>query len=139
MSTAPGAALATQPGLAYQNIPSEQYWATNDPAPLRGFDAIGEAERQRQKRKRGIIIGSIVGALVLVAVVVGVAVGVTRSRGSGSGSASGNTGNSTSTLSNGGDPSKFDRNDKLHQSFWAMAYTPQVSSFLIGGRSRMAS
>lgn len=44
---------------------------------------------------------------------------------SGTGTGSGSSGNGTVSL--GSDPSVFTKDDRLHQSFWAFAYTPQVS------------
>ncbi|KAK4698850.1 hypothetical protein P7C70_g7419, partial [Phenoliferia sp. Uapishka_3] len=93
--------------------------------------------------KKKWIIGGI--ALVVVAIVVGVAVGVVESRKSTSNNAassSGDTGNSTSTStttgatleyisgtakvvkSNPKDPSDFEKDSKLHNVFYGMAYTP---------------
>jgi len=73
-------------------------------------------------------IGGIIFAIIaVIAIVVGVVVSqVTKKNGnsSSSGSGSGSSGNGTQ-VDVGSDPSQFDKDSRLHQSFWAMAYTPQ--------------
>lgn len=60
----------------------------------------------------------IVGGIVLIAVIVGVAVGVSMRNSSSSDGALG------VVHSIGNDPSKFDKDPRLHQSFYGMCYTP---------------
>lgn len=85
------------------------------------------------------IIGSIVGLIVLIAV--GVAVGVVVSKnnskenrpasstgtsGSSNSSSTGGTGGG-SNATNSDDPSVFTKDERLHRSFYGMAYTPEGS------------
>ena len=81
------------------------------------------------------VIGSIVGLIVLIAI--GVTVGVVVSKnnskekpntstGSGSSNSSSSTGSGSNTT-NSNDPSVFTKDDRLHRSFYGMAYTPEGS------------
>lgn len=79
------------------------------------------------RKKLWWILGGIV---FIVAAVVAIAVGVTvgRKGGSGSGSGtggSGSSGNTNGTVDVGKDPSVFEKDSRLHNSFYAFAYTPQ--------------
>lgn len=83
------------------------------------------------RRRKWIIIGSVIGLVALIAIGVGVGVGVSRSNSNNSGSSS-TSGNSASsdggtTQTDPNDPSTFVRDSRLHQSFWGMAYTPEGS------------
>lgn len=120
--------------MAYQNIPSEQYW--NEPSrfstgPLApNDDQFDERPAGKSNKKKWIIGGVILGVLAIAGIVAGVVVSQTKGKSSGSsGSGSSSSGNGTTTtdLSN---PSKFDKDSRLHQSFWAIAYTPEVSHFV---------
>jgi len=83
------------------------------------------------------IIGSVVGLIVLIAigVTVGVVVSKNNSKGNKSASSSGSgSSNSSSTGGGGGsnttdpnDPSVFTKDERLHRSFYGMAYTPEGS------------
>jgi hypothetical protein len=79
-------------------------------------------------------------AFVLIGLGVGLGVGLTvgkKGTGTASSSASGNTNtntNTTTATTTGGDPSVFERDSRLHDSFWAFAYTPQVRSRLADSR-----
>jgi hypothetical protein len=126
------ASRGNRDSMAYQNIPSDQYW--NEPSrfstgPLAPTpdDAYDEAPRKSHK-KTWIIVGAVLGVLAIAGIVAGVVVSQLNKngdgKGSGSGSSSSGSGNSTTDLSN---PSVFDKDDRLHQSFWAIAYTPEVS------------
>ena len=119
----------SQRGMAYQNIPSEQYWAdAGDNGPVRGYTANQGTGKSNRKWKIAAIVFAVV---AIIAVVVGVVVSqVTKKSGNGgntgnSGSGSSSSGNGTSGVLVGNDPSVFDKDPNLHQSFWALAYTPQ--------------
>ncbi|ORY31807.1 glycoside hydrolase superfamily [Naematelia encephala] len=124
MSMAATATPATRDGnLAYQNIPSETYW-TSDSPNLRGYS--DPTPPARSKKAWYWIGGVALAIIVLVAVVVGVVVGKDRSgKGNNNDAVKSGDTNSTSTLSNSTDPSQFTKDSRLHQSFWAIAYTPQ--------------
>jgi len=130
--------------MAYQNIPSDQYWneptrfSTGAYAPTYndnddGYEAAG-AGKGTSNKKKWIIGGVVLGVLAIAGIVAGVVVSQMnkKSGGSGSGSDSGSSGsgsgNGTTDLSN---PSQFDKDSRLHQSFWAIAYTPEVSLYPI--------
>ena len=86
------------------------------------------------------MIGSIVGIIVIIGVAVGVGVGVSQSKSSsnksadGSGSGSSGSG-SGSGSSSSGDPSDFEKNPALKQSFYGIAYTPEGSQLPECGNS----
>lgn len=93
--------------------------------------------KPQSNKKRWIWLG--VGLLVLVAVGVGVGVGVstglkhgansqlntgsTNSTGGNGSSGSGTSSGTDSSVLNGGDPSQFEKDSRLHNSFWGLAYT----------------
>jgi hypothetical protein len=113
----------SQTGMAYQNIPSEQYWANTDNGmPVRGYTS--NAGSGKSKNRKWKIAAIVIAVVAIIAIVVGVVVSqVTKKSGSGnSGKGSSSSGNGTLV---GSDPSVFDKDPNLHQSFWAMAYTPQ--------------
>lgn len=143
MASRPGA--SNRDSMAYQNIPSEQYW--NEPSrfstgPLArnpeddDYGAAAGATAGRWKgsgnKKKWIICGVILGVLAVAGIVAGVVVSQTSSGGSSSGGGSGSSGSGSSGDGEGdsSDPSNFSKDSRLHQSFWAMAYTPQASANL---------
>jgi hypothetical protein len=78
------------------------------------------------------VIGSLVGLIVLIAI--GVTVGVVVSKNSSKDKATSSTGSSNSSSTGGGsnatnsnDPSVFTKDERLHRSFYGMAYTPEGS------------
>jgi len=127
------ASRGNRDSMAYQNIPSEQYW--NEPSrhstgPLAPQDYEEGPAPGKSNKKKWIIGGVILGILAVIGIVAGVVVSQTRkgSNGGNSGSGSSSSGNGTTDLSN---PSEFEKDSRLHQSFWAMAYTPEVGIPLI--------
>ncbi|WRT66715.1 uncharacterized protein IL334_003678 [Kwoniella shivajii] len=110
---------------ARQNIPSEEYYPMTDTIANQngGFTATTPP---RSNKKKWLIIGGIVlGIIALIGIIVGVVVSqVNKNNNSSSGTSSVN-GSDGSTLKNSNDPSDFDKDDNLHQSFWGFAYTPQ--------------
>lgn len=145
------ASMASRPGvsnrdsMAYQNIPSEQYWSepsrfsTGPLAPTSDEYDGGAAAPAKSNKRKWIIGGSILAILAIIGIVVGVVVSQVRGNGSssnsGSGSGSGSEqsgGDGTVNQTDPNDPSTFEKNPALHQSFWAMAYTPQVCRSPLG-------
>jgi hypothetical protein len=139
-----GVGGSNRDSMAYQNIPSDQYWneptrfSTGAYAPTYndnddGYEGAG-AGKGTSNKKKWIIGGVVLGVLAIAGIVAGVVVSQMnkKSGGSGSGSDSGSSGsgsgNGTTDLSN---PSQFDKDSRLHQSFWAIAYTPEVSLYPI--------
>jgi glucan 1,3-beta-glucosidase len=125
------ASRSNRDSMAYQNIPSEQYW--NEPSrhstgPLAPQEYEEGPVPGKSNKKKWITGGVILGILAVIGIVVGVVVSQTRGGSNngngGSGSGSSSSGNNTTDLSN---PSEFEKDSRLHQSFWAMAYTPEVS------------
>lgn len=116
---------APQMSQAYQNIPSENYWPESSSAPPVNYAAQEAKARRNRLWKWG---GIIFGVLAVIAIVVGVVVSQVTKKNGGSSSSSDNqtsttTNGTTSTLN--GDPSQFTKDSRLHQSFWAIAYTPE--------------
>lgn len=112
--------------MAYQNIPSEQYWA-GDNANGTGAGGSGAFEAASKSKKKWWIIGGVVAAIVIIAAVVGGVVGSQKSKsGSSGGNSSSGAGNSGTGNAANTDASNFDKDPRLHQSFWGFAYTPQV-------------
>lgn len=75
----------------------------------------------RRRRSKYIVIGSLIGLAILIAV--GVGVGVTVSKNKSSNSSSG----STSPGGNNNTPTMFEKDPRLHKSFYGMSYTPEGS------------
>lgn len=135
------ASMASRPAgnrdsMAYQNIPSEQYWSEPSrystgplaPTPDDEYEPRG-AGAGKSNKKKWIIGGIILGVLAVIAIVVGVVVSQTVGKSdssSGSNGSGQSSGNGTVGQTDPNDPSTFTKDDRLHQSFWAMAYTPQV-------------
>lgn len=97
-----------------------------------GMRAALDESKARNKKARWLVLGSVLGLVVLIAI--GVTVGVVVSKNnksstksSGSNSSSGGT--KGDSANPGGDidlsdPSQFKKDDRLHKSFYGMAYTP---------------
>lgn len=126
---AAGVPQMSERGMAYQNVPSESYWPETSTSPPIDYAAQDAKARRSRLLKWGGIIFAV---LAIIAIVVGVTVSqVTKNNGnSGSGSGSSNSGNNggtstTNGTSTNGDASQFDKDSRLHQSFWALAYTPE--------------
>lgn len=132
------ASMASRPGvsnrdsMAYQNIPSEQYWSepsrfsTGPLAPNYGDQDQYAPAPAKSNKKKWIIGGIILGILAVVAIVVGVVVSQTTGKSGGGNKSGQSSGNGTVDQTDPNDPSTFTKDSRLHQSFWAMAYTPQV-------------
>ncbi|KAF5321222.1 hypothetical protein D9619_000496 [Psilocybe cf. subviscida] len=101
---------------------------------------LSEKRNEKSRRRKWIIIGSIVGLVVLIAI--GVTVGVvvsnkskdSENKGSSSSSSGSTTskGGSNSTSTTGGptkngDPSDFVKDENLRRAFYGLAYTPEGS------------
>jgi hypothetical protein len=139
-----GVGGSNRDSMAYQNIPSDQYWneptrfSTGAYAPTYndnddGYEGTG-AGKGTSNKKKWIIGGVVLGVLAIAGIVAGVVVSQMNKKSGGSGSSSDSgssgsgSGNGTTDLSN---PSQFDKDSRLHQSFWAIAYTPEVSLYPI--------
>ncbi|KAF9568994.1 glycoside hydrolase family 17 protein [Agrocybe pediades] len=95
-----------------------------------GMSGALEKQKQRSRRSKFIVIGSVIGLIVLIAV--GVTLGVVFSRkdkSSGNSNSSGVKAGSggTTSGSKSGDPSVFEKDPRLHRSFYGLAYTPEGS------------
>ncbi|CAE6448694.1 hypothetical protein RSOLAG1IB_09170 [Rhizoctonia solani AG-1 IB] len=96
-----------------------------------------EQQMKEKKRTKMWIYGSVAAVLVVVALGVGLGVGLTRNSGSSSGSGSSGSGSSSGDGSmvaipgtagvvkaDPNDPSKFEKDSRLKNSFYGFAYTP---------------
>ena len=95
--------------------------------PMASTYAIDDPVRHRRKK-----IWTIFGAVVAVVLIVGVVVGivVAKHRSNHDDAAQTSSGSSGNVLS--GDPSKFEKNAALHNSFWGMCYTPFGAQYEYG-------
>jgi hypothetical protein len=141
MSQIPHSSYATggsgDRSMAYQNVPSEAYW--NEPSRFNnaGYSSA-PAVAKSSKKKWAIIIGVVLGVAAIGGIVAGVVVsqvhknssgaGNSSASVSGSGSGSGSSSGNSTVLSDPNDPSNFQKDSALHNSFWGFAYTPQVST-----------
>ncbi|KZT19017.1 glycoside hydrolase family 17 protein [Neolentinus lepideus HHB14362 ss-1] len=91
-----------------------------------------EKQESRGKRSRWIVIGSVLGLVGLIAI--GVALGVTLSKKSSSKTSSSST-SGVVNQTDPNDPSTFEKNPNLHQSFYGIAYTPEGSQYPACGNS----
>ncbi|OCF75503.1 glucan 1,3-beta-glucosidase [Kwoniella mangroviensis CBS 8886] len=125
MSDNTGTARPFASNYARQNIPSEEYYPMTDKSE--GFTQT--SPRGRGGKRKWFIIGGIVGMLALIGIIVGVVVSQVNknnnNNNNSSNSSNSGSGNSTTTIKNENDPSDFDKDSRLHQSFWGFAYTPQ--------------
>lgn len=115
-----GAAAATYDGYDPQGRSGARFAARQEAT---GGDYGGQGYSTPTASTGGKKKWWIIGGVALgIAAIVAIAVGVTVGRKSGSGSGSSNTGKSADV---GDDPSVFDKDPNLHNSFWGFAYTPQ--------------
>lgn len=94
-----------------------------------GGDAYEPPHTAQPKKSRRKWILAALAALLLLGLGVGLGVGLTVGKKSSNGTSTSNaatTGNTTGKTADGDDPSVFDKDSRLHNSFWAFAYTPQV-------------
>jgi hypothetical protein len=88
----------------------------------------------RKSRKKWI--WAAVAAFVLVALGVGLGVGLTVGKKSNGGAQTSNAATKgNTTAQTGDDPSVFEKDSRLHNSFWAFAYTPQVRPLFLNTRA----
>ncbi|OCF56932.1 glucan 1,3-beta-glucosidase [Kwoniella mangroviensis CBS 10435] len=125
MSDNTGTARPFASNYARQNIPSEEYYPMTD----KSEGCTQTSPRGRGGKRKWFIIGGIVGMLALIGIIVGVVVSQVNKNNNNnnnySNSSNSGSGNSTTTIKNENDPSDFDKDSRLHQSFWGFAYTPQ--------------
>jgi exo-beta-1,3-glucanase (GH17 family) len=97
----------------------------------RATDQWVEKSQTGSKRSKWIVIGSVLALLGLIAIGVTVGVVVSRNNNSKSSSksnpSSSGSGGSPTPQTDPNDPSTFIKDSKLHQSFYAFAYTPAGS------------
>lgn len=84
-----------------------------------GMSSALEKQKQRSRRSRYIVLGSIFGLLALVGIGVGLGIALSKHR-----SARSRSGGSILSSS---DPSVFVMDSRLHKSFYGIAYTPEGS------------
>ncbi|KAF8639639.1 hypothetical protein AX17_000904 [Amanita inopinata Kibby_2008] len=101
------------------------------------YSAVGmtqalEKSRTRRKRSQWIIVGSLVALAALICG--GVALGLILSRNSNKSPSKSGSGNSPKQT-NPNDPSTFVKDDRLHKSFYGIAYTPENSLYPNCGNS----
>lgn len=84
-----------------------------------------EKEQNDQKRSKWVLWGAVAlgAALIIGGIIAGIAISTSKKHSSSSGGGSN---------SSGSDPSKFEKNPNLHNSFYGFAYTPLVRSILCG-------
>lgn len=112
--------ISQRDSLAYQNVPSETYWPTNEKSE--------PFTPKKSRKKLWWTLGIVLGVIAVVGIVVGVVVSqLKKNTTNGNSSSSGsNSGSGSGVLSNPNDPSVFTKDSRLHQSMWGIAYTPQV-------------
>ncbi|ORX37088.1 glycoside hydrolase superfamily [Kockovaella imperatae] len=113
--------------FAYENVPSDQYWKEGNVAPVAGYSTDVTPLRKNNRWWKWAI-GALFAAII-VGVVVGVAITqIDKSHKSGQGSSADDSSSSSSsgnaTSPNMNDPSNFQKDSRLHQSFWGFAYSP---------------
>ncbi|PWN47379.1 hypothetical protein IE53DRAFT_253025 [Violaceomyces palustris] len=111
--------------------PSSRIYADPDAGWKHKHDSgeftYGAAKDGRNKKKFWVLLAILISVLVVVGAVVGVLVYMLHKR-SASSSGKGASGSDNSVdLS---DPSKFEKDDRLHQSFYGMCYTPCKCMFV---------
>ncbi|WWC71096.1 uncharacterized protein I206_105049 [Kwoniella pini CBS 10737] len=113
---------------ARQNIPSEEYFpnTNGNNEKYTGFTNSSTRPNAGRKNKKWLIIGCILfGIAALIGIIVGVVVSQVKKNNDNSSSTDKSNSNNTSVLNDSNDPSDFQKNSNLHQSFWGFAYTPQ--------------
>ncbi|KAG8734302.1 hypothetical protein FRC12_018565 [Ceratobasidium sp. 428] len=123
----PAAAINT-----VQDMQHDRY--TNLDGPGQTTSPWLEKQGREKKRSKMLVIGSIVGLLVLIGIGVGVGVAVSKKSGSSSSNSSSNNGSQGGMIaipgtagavkSDPNDPSKFETDSRLKNSFYGFAYTP---------------
>ena len=114
--------MSQRDSMAYQNVPSENYWPDSNQSNDRGMGYAGQDPSARKKRLWKIA-AAIFAVTAIIAIVVGVVVSQVSNNGGGGDS---NDNDGDATLANADDPSDFEKDERLHQSFWAFAYSPSV-------------
>ncbi|ODN93554.1 glucan 1,3-beta-glucosidase [Cryptococcus wingfieldii CBS 7118] len=125
MMQTPGPRPFTNPD-AHLPIPSENYFPlTESSSADQGkttWEDMAAQQAARKKKRLWIIAGVLLAVAAVAAIVIGVVVSQTNQSSDNDGST--NSG-SNGTLTIGDDASVFEKDSRLHQSFWGFAYTPQ--------------
>jgi len=92
-----------------------------------GMNAVLEKENQRKRRSRLLVIISV--AVLLILIAIGVTVGVIFAKKTSNEKASSGARPSGNGPKNpvSGDPTKFTKDERFHQAFYGLAYTPEGS------------
>ncbi|TYJ53374.1 hypothetical protein B9479_005974 [Cryptococcus floricola] len=113
---------------AHLPIPSENYFPLTDSSRAdadRGkttWEDMAAQQAARKKKRMWVIAGVLLAVAAVAAIVIGVVVSQTSKSSDKDGSTKAG---SNSTLTIGDDASDFEKDSRLHQSFWGFAYTPQ--------------
>ncbi|ODO00069.1 hypothetical protein I350_06693 [Cryptococcus amylolentus CBS 6273] len=86
------------------------------------WEEMAAQQAARKKKRMWIIAGVLLAVAAVAAIVIGVVVSQTNKSSDNDGSTKSG---SNSTLTVGDDASDFEKDSRLHQSFWGFAYTPQ--------------
>jgi exo-beta-1,3-glucanase (GH17 family) len=107
----------------YEDQNHGSYAPMEDPHANEGGSHWLEKEQNRQRRSKWVLWTAVAlgAALIIGGIVAGIAISASKKHTS-SGSSGGSSGGNSSK--GGSDPSKFDKNPNLHNSFYGFAYTP---------------
>lgn len=122
---------------AHDNIPADQLWAMEaGKERIQNYNHNPDDAERKARTKKLIWFLAIVGVLAIAGIVAGVVVSVTSKKHNGSSDSSSDNsngnGNGTSSgpsvvLQDPNDPSNFQKDSRLKNVFWGMAYDPDVS------------
>ncbi|ODN74156.1 hypothetical protein L202_07608 [Cryptococcus amylolentus CBS 6039] len=125
MTQAPGPRPVLNPD-AHLPIPSENYFPITETSSAdqgkTTWEEMAAQQAARKKKRMWIIAGVLLAVAAVAAIVIGVIVSQTNKSSDNDGSTKSG---SNSTLTVGDDASDFEKDSRLHQSFWGFAYTPQ--------------
>ncbi|KAL1405860.1 hypothetical protein Q8F55_007538 [Vanrija albida] len=119
---------------AHENIPADQLWAMEaGKERIQNYNHNPDDAERKARTKKLVWFLAIVAVLAVAGIVAGVVVSVTTKKhhsssdsstdSANSGNGSGNNGPAV-TLEDPNDPSKFQKDSRLHNVFWGMAYDP---------------
>ncbi|QRW03916.1 DnaJ domain protein [Ceratobasidium sp. AG-Ba] len=131
--TPPANPFLTPPINTVQDMQHDRY--TNIDGPGQSYSSPWLEKQNEKKRSKVLIIGSIIGLLLLIGIGVGVGVAVSNSKKPGNSSSSGSGGSKDGSMvaipgtagvvkADPNDPSKFETDPRLKNSFYGFAYTP---------------
>lgn len=111
------------------NMTADELWAMETgKEPVPNSYQYEEPAQPKSKKKLWIWLGVLLGLAAIGGIVAGVVVSQMNKKSNGSSSGKSGSGNSTSgdgtALKDPNDPSNFDKDERLHNVFWGMAYQP---------------